>query len=130
MVVSPASTPFTTLIPDWQWQIWQDLPYLTCRLLEPWRHGFFTQQFSPRVPEEIAAVFEQETSVYRVKQVHGNRILTPQAIELEIKPEIEPEIDQETGKDRPPADGIVTDGQRQAIWVASADCTRVLIGDS
>lgn len=102
---------------NWEWQTWQDLPYLTCRLLEPWQHGFFTQQFSPRPPEEIAEVFTQATSVYRVKQVHGDRVLTPQ------------EFEQENAEERPAADGLITDSAQQSIWVASADCTPVLIGD-
>ncbi|MGL5060500.1 MAG: hypothetical protein ACRC62_11025, partial [Microcoleus sp.] len=35
---------------SWDWQNWEGLPYLTCSLLAPWKHGFFTQQFSPRGP--------------------------------------------------------------------------------
>ena len=117
MVAALTSHPLVTAIPNWEWQTWQDLPYLTCGLLEPWQHGFFTQQFSPRLPEEIAEVFSQAASVYRVKQVHGDRVLTP------------PEFEQENIEDRPPADGLITDSSQQSIWVASADCTPVLIGD-
>ena len=106
----------------WQWQSWQDLPYLTCSLLQDWQHGFFTQQFWPRSPAELVQIWQPDASVYRVKQVHGNQVLTPTEIETGIVGEGEAKI-------FPPGDGILTDGTRQAIWVASADCTPVLIGD-
>lgn len=110
------------LTPDWQWCYWEDLPYLTCSLLGEWQHGFFTQQFSPRTPEELVQVLQPDASVYRVKQVHGNQLLTPTEIEVAIA--------QENIEDRfPCADGIITDWEQQAVWVASADCTPVLIGD-
>jgi polyphenol oxidase len=109
----------------WQWQSWNELPYLTCNLLQNWRHGFFTQQFYPNVPENIVEGLEPNAKVYRVKQVHGNRVLTPREIEVEIQKQ-----QLQNSEDRfPPADGIVSDCHRQAIWVASADCTPALIGD-
>lgn len=102
----------------WQWQSWQGLPYLTCSLLDSWQHGFFTQQFSPRLPDELVAVWQSSARVYRVQQVHGDRLLTPREIEEETKENALPE-----------ADALITDGQEQALWVASADCTPALIGD-
>ena len=104
----------------WNWQYWHNLPYLTCHLLGQWQHGFFTQQFSPQPPAEIAAVWGQEISVYRVQQVHGDRILTPSEIEqTELLPE----------QNYPPADGLISENANQSVWVASADCTPALIGD-
>jgi YfiH family protein len=106
----------------WQWQTWQGLPYLTCSLLQPWPHGFFTHYFYPQTPENLVTILNPEASVYRVKQVHGNRVLTP----TEIKTAIESEtLDSQF----PPADGLISDRQHQSLWVASADCTPVLIGD-
>lgn len=108
----------------WHWQTWEDLPYLTCSLLGNWEHGFFTSAFSPRSPSEIVNVLQPEAGVYRVRQVHGNTVLTPSEIDsamLENEGEIDPE--------RPPADGILTEQPRQAVWVCTADCTPVLIAD-
>ncbi len=109
----------------WQWLTWNELPYLTCSLLEPWRHGFFTQQYAPRLPEELTPVLHPTAQSYRVKQVHGNGVLTPsevraQAIAL-----------QQTGAEssHPSGDGLVSEQGEQAVWVCSADCTPVLIGD-
>jgi polyphenol oxidase len=110
----------------WHWQTWQGLPYLTCSLLEPYAHGFFTQQFSPRPPETLVEVLAPSAEVYRVKQVHGNTVLTPSEID-QHQPEISP--DSEDSSQFPPADGLVTDQAEQAIWVCSADCTPVLIAD-
>lgn len=106
----------------WQWQEWEGLPYLTCDLLAPWHHGFFTQQCYPNHPEKLVAALESSAKVYRVKQVHGNRVLTPQDIDSATAKE---NLDQKF----PDADGIMSDHETQALWVASADCNPVLIGD-
>ncbi|HBL14661.1 MAG TPA: peptidoglycan editing factor PgeF [Cyanobacteria bacterium UBA11162] len=109
----------------WHWQTWEDLPYLTCSLLERWDHGFFTSAFSPRPPDQIVDALQPEAQVYRVHQVHGNTVLTPSEIELGIPGKNEDEQEWV----RPQADGILTEQSQQAVWVCTADCTPVLIGD-
>lgn len=101
---------------QWQWQTWEDRPYLTCKLLAFWNHGFFTQAFAPELPESLVKVFHPEIPAYRVKQVHGNTVLTSDEISWE-------------GEHFSPADGIVSTAQQQAVFVATADCTPALIGD-
>jgi YfiH family protein len=110
---------------SWHWQSWEDLPYLTCSLLQDWEHGFFTSAFSPRSPSEIVGVLQTDAKVYRVRQVHGNTVLTPSEIESAVaqKPEGQEELE------KPPADGILTEQPQQAVWVCTADCTPVLIAD-
>lgn len=100
----------------WHWRTWEELPYLTCSLLESWNHGFFTRQFWPRTPLELALVLQSDSEVYRVKQVHGNVVLSPSVIG-----------NSADGTDE--ADGLITEQANQAVWVASADCTPVLIAD-
>ncbi|MBV5260204.1 peptidoglycan editing factor PgeF [Synechococcus moorigangaii CMS01] len=100
----------------WHWQTWEGRPYLTCELLEPWRHGFFTQAFAPALPENLVQVFHPEIPVYRVKQVHGNTVLMSHEISWE-------------GEHFSAADGIVSTDAQQAVFVATADCTPALIGD-
>ena len=79
---------------------------------------FFTQQCYPHHPETLVTALRPEAEVYRVQQVHGNRVLTPQ------------EINSANTKEKfPQADGIMSDYETQALWVASADCNPVLIGD-
>lgn len=104
----------------WHWHNWEGLPYLTCNLLELWPHGFFTQQFWPRSPQELTNVLRPEASAYRLQQVHGNTVLTPQEVESELST---------GGTDLALADGLISEQPLQALWVASADCTPVLIGD-
>ncbi|MHC5936072.1 peptidoglycan editing factor PgeF [Nostoc sp.] len=104
----------------WYWRNWQGLPYLTCSILEGWHHGFFTQQFWPRSPQVITKVLQPEASVYRLKQVHGNTVLTTQEIDTMLNT---------LGDDLASADGLISEQPLQAVWVASADCTPVLIGD-
>ncbi|HBK64490.1 MAG TPA: peptidoglycan editing factor PgeF [Cyanobacteria bacterium UBA11166] len=108
----------------WQWQTWDDLPYLTCSLLEPWQHGFFTQHFSPRLPDRIAIALQSDAKVYRVKQVHGNTVLTPTEIDRAIPDYHDRDLLH------PLADGILSEESGQSVWVCTADCTPVLIGDA
>ncbi|MBP0013831.1 MAG: peptidoglycan editing factor PgeF [Roseofilum sp. SID2] len=100
----------------WHWQIAQGLTYLTCSLLDPWKHGFFTRQFAPQTPESLAPLLDEQARVYRVKQVHGQRVLTPSEVES-------------LGVERPEADGLLSENAHDSVWVCSADCVPVLIGD-
>ncbi|MDB9314729.1 peptidoglycan editing factor PgeF [Spirulina sp. CS-785/01] len=109
------------LSPHWQWQQWQGLPYLTCTLLDRWPHGFFTQGFYPRSPQELTEILHSGARAYRLQQVHGNRVLTPQEIEAE-----QTSLEDE---DWPQGDGAIATQPKQGVWVASADCTPILIGD-
>ena len=103
----------------WHWQTWQDYSYLSCSLLSPWQHGFFTQEFYPRTPESLTSILQPQTTSYRVKQVHGNSVLTPQEIADTVR----------LNNSLAEADGVISDRSQQSVWVASADCTPVLIGD-
>ena len=105
----------------WHWHTWSGLPYLTCSLLQDWNHGFFSSAFSPRTPDLIVEALYPEAQVYRLRQVHGNIVLTPTEIESATAGQAEPE--------RPAGDGILTEQPLQAVWVCSADCTPVLIAD-
>lgn len=104
----------------WNWQSWQGLPFLTCNLLQSWSHGFFTQQFWPRPPHELTPGLNPEAVTYRLKQVHGNTVLTPQEVDDYLN---------HSHDELALADGLMSDRPSQAVWVASADCTPVLIGD-
>lgn len=108
----------------WHWHTWNDLPYLTCSLLEPWPHGFFTQHYAPRPPQELTTVLHPTASAYRVQQVHGNTVLTPTEIDTFLSQQTS------TVDEWPPADGVVSDQPFQSVWVCSADCTPVLIADA
>jgi len=108
----------------WNWQTWQGMPYLTCSLLQPWKHGFFTQQFWPRSPAELTAVLHPEAQTLQVKQVHGNQVLS--ASELKTAPDL---ASSEDSPDLPTADGLLTEQPHQGVWVCTADCTPALVAD-
>ncbi|KAB8332194.1 peptidoglycan editing factor PgeF [Scytonema tolypothrichoides VB-61278] len=112
----------------WHWRTWEGLPYLTCSLLEPWHHGFFTQQFSPSYPSELTKVLHPEASAYRLKQVHGNTVLTPTEI-VALLAEGGDQVDGEGENALVSGDGLISNQPLQAVWVATADCTPVLIAD-
>ena len=104
----------------WQWKKWNSLPYLSCELLSDWQHGFFTQQWYPRQPKELSSALSDRAKTFRVKQVHGNTVLTPQETS---------DLVENSETQFPDADGIITNNVHQSVWVASADCNPVLIGD-
>ena len=107
--------------PHWHWQTWQEHLYLVCELLSDWQHGFFTQGFYPQPPEKLTSILEPQSSAYRVKQVHGNSVLTSQ--------EIASAIANNPTNSLPDGDAVISDRPLQSVWPASADCTPVLIGD-
>jgi polyphenol oxidase len=107
---------------QWHWQTGEDHSYLTCDVLSPWQHGFFTQDFHPRLPEELTSIWESPTTAYRVKQIHGKVVLTPQEITEVVNQANDPDALAE-------ADAVMSDSPQQSVWAASADCTPVLIGD-
>ena len=114
-------TCFRQMNQHWQWQNCDRGAYLTCSLLSDWQHGFFTQEFYPRKPEDLTDGLQADTTAYRVKQVHGHLVLTPQ--------EITAIINGDNAKELAEADAIISDRPQQSVWAASADCTPVLIGD-
>lgn len=122
MILSATISPKSTTTAMWQWQEWRGLPYLTCQLLDSWQHGFFTQHCYPLAPDILIEALRPNAQAYRVKQVHGDRILTPSDIKAQMTST--PEEDN-----HPPADGIITESSPEGAWVASADCTPALIGD-
>jgi polyphenol oxidase len=105
----------------WKWQTWSELPYLTCDLLADWQHGFFTCHFAPREPQAITPALSDTANTYRLKQIHGNIVHTPSEIASTTEKEVE------TGYAL--GDGILTEESRQAVWVASADCSPVLLAN-
>ncbi|NET71764.1 MAG: peptidoglycan editing factor PgeF [Sphaerospermopsis sp. SIO1G2] len=104
----------------WNWQNWQGMAFLTCDILRFWPHGFFTKQFWPRPPHELTPALKPEAVTYRLKQVHGNVVFTPQEVD---------EYLHNSNDEFALADGLISQAPLQAMWVASADCTPVLIGD-
>ncbi len=98
-----------------QWQ-WQD-GVLTCDLLADWKHGFFTRSHAPQLPTDLHNHLAASGKAYRAKQVHGNRLI--HADDIETAP----------NTNLPEADGVWATGNHRSVWVCTADCVPVLIGD-
>ena len=134
----------------WTWKKAGDRAYLTCDLLASWHHGFFSHAWWPSPPADITPDLDPTAIAYRVKQVHGNCVVTPTDVEhhqqkiSQANPsESRSTTDtpsQSTTKATanqnadepfpyPNADGLRSEKAGQALWVASADCTPALIAD-
>ncbi|MGB8701895.1 MAG: peptidoglycan editing factor PgeF [Thermosynechococcaceae cyanobacterium] len=111
----------------WSWQTWQGSTYLTCSLLDRWPHGYFTRQTWPQTPQALVSAVHPEAEVFRVKQVHGNQILSSTEVQSHLAQQHPTDSNSELTF--PEADGLISDSDRQSMWVCSADCTPVLIAD-
>ena len=106
-------TVFNTL-PGWTWVSCYGGNYLQADLLAGFEHGFFNRHWQGRGPEELAGYLSAGVSVHRTHQVHGKTVLS--ASEACAPP-------------WPDADGLISDGGGQSLWVCGADCTPVLLAD-
>ena len=76
-------------------------------------------------------MLQPNAEVYRVKQVHGNIVLNPSEIRTQENYLSSPSLSiaEEAQSFLAEADGLITEQAEQSVWVASADCTPVLIAD-
>lgn len=98
----------------WTWVGTYGGYHLQCDRLQGFEHGFFTRQWQGRGPESLACHISGGVTVHRPRQVHGAAVL-PASLA--------------GGDPWPEADGLVSDGGGQSLWVCGADCTPVLIAD-
>jgi YfiH family protein len=108
---------------EWTWHATTEAgSYLTCSLLADFAHGFWSRQAYPHTPFELAPMLTpiQGATTYRVKQVHGDRVVLCNDLTPVISSELPELVD---------ADGIWGNQTQQALWTCTADCTPVLVGD-
>jgi YfiH family protein len=98
----------------WTWVGCYGGYYLQADLLAAFEHGFFSRQWQGRGPEVLAGYLSAGVSVHRPRQVHSALVLPASQASAEPWPE---------------ADGLVSDGGGQSLWVCGADCTPVLLAD-
>ena len=106
---------FNTL-EGWTWVGCYGGYYLQSNLLteEGFEHGFFTRRWHGRGPDELVGYVSAGVSVHRPQQIHSGIVLNAKEAVQAPWPE---------------ADGLVSDGGGQSLWVCGADCTPVLIAD-
>ena len=100
--------------PGWTWVGTYGGHYLQADRLSAFEHGFFTRQWQGRGPGELAGYLSAGISVHRTQQIHSAVVLSTAEASSEPWPD---------------ADGLVSDGGGQSLWVCGADCTPVLIAD-
>jgi polyphenol oxidase len=101
-------------LPGWSWIGTYGGHYLQADLLGDFEHGFFTRQWQGREPQQLAGYVSAGVSVHRPRQIHSACVLPASTAGAEPWPE---------------ADGLVSDGGGQSLWVCGADCTPVLLAD-
>ena len=101
-------------LPGWTWVGCYGGYYLQADLLQAFEHGFFTRQWQGRGPDVLAGYVSAGVSVHRPQQIHSALVLPASRAQGEPWPE---------------ADGLVSDGGGQSLWVCGADCTPVLLAD-
>jgi hypothetical protein len=127
VIHSPLSDPFfstaSSRTASWTWHTQAPAgSYLTCSLLDHFAHGFWSRQAYPQTPFELTPMLTPiaGATTYRVKQVHGDRVVNCGDLAPVISSEL-PELVN--------ADGLWGTQPQQALWTCTADCTPVLIGD-
>jgi YfiH family protein len=98
----------------WSWVGTYGGYYLQADRLAHFDHGFFTRQWLNRKPEELAGYLSAGITVHRPRQIHSALVLA---------------ADEARGEPWPEADGLVSSGPGQSLWVCGADCTPVLLAD-
>ncbi len=98
----------------WTWVGCYGGYYLQSNLLASFEHGFFTRQWQGRGPEVLAGYLSAGVSVHRPQQIHS-AIVRPASTAANAP--------------WPEADGLVSDGGGQSLWICGADCTPVLLAD-
>ncbi|MEB3170840.1 MAG: peptidoglycan editing factor PgeF [Synechococcaceae cyanobacterium] len=101
-------------LPGWTWIGTYGGHYLQADLLADFAHGFFTRRWQGRPPEVLAGFLSAGVSVHRPQQIHSALVVPASTAVAEPWPE---------------ADGLVSDGGGQSLWVCGADCTPVLLAD-
>ncbi|AUC61242.1 putative polyphenol oxidase [Cyanobacterium sp. HL-69] len=105
----------------WQWKSTSQGEFLTCELLKDWCHGFFSVDFAGQPPKVLSQYLDDSAKAFRLKQIHTNIIFSTSAVEVRK--------DEEGNVIYSQGDGIITEKLHESVWVASADCTPVLMAD-
>ncbi len=100
----------------WKWVKSIEGNYLQSELLfnNGFEHGFFTREWDNLPPKELSIKLDNDLSIHLMKQVHGDKVIKASS----------------TSDSNPiKADGLISDNMKQSLWVYTADCIPVLIGN-
>ncbi len=87
----------------------------TLLLENGFKHAFFTKKVSEKEPRKLLNLISPNSSIHFLKQVHGNKVIN---------------ASQTNSAKRIEADAIISDKYSQSLWIYTADCIPILLGDS
>ncbi len=87
----------------------------TLLLENGFKHAFFTKKVSINEPKKLITLISDNPSIHFLKQVHSNKVIS---------------ASQTNATKRIKADSIFSDKDSQSLWIYTADCIPILIGDS
>ncbi len=87
----------------------------TLLLKNGFKHAFFTKKVSRNSPQDLVKLISRDPSIHLLEQVHSNKVIHASEI---------------NGEKVIKADSIISDKESQSLWIYSADCIPILIGDS
>ncbi len=87
----------------------------TLLLENGFKHAFFTKKVTKNEPRKLLNLTNDNSSIHFLKQVHSNKVINASKTNAAkiIK-----------------ADGIISDKYSQYLWIYTADCIPILLGDS
>ncbi len=102
---------------DWIWRKKGGVIFIQSNLLlsHGFNHAFFTKRSLIRnEPEELNKILSSNFTVHYSKQIHGDKVLPASQTHPNSTAE---------------ADSIISDKSFQSLWIYTADCIPILIGD-
>ncbi len=102
---------------NWYWSESKNNLFLKCTTLHNagFEHAFFTKNSGFNSPKKLAHIFEKSKTLHLSKQVHGKVVL---------------EASQTNSVSIKEADALVSENKGETLWVCTADCLPILIGDT
>ena len=101
---------------EWSWINHNGVIYLQSKLLlkNGFSHAFFTKQnMDRRNPKALNSLINDKYIVHFSKQIHSNKVIYASS----------------TKSNQAEADSIISDKSNQSLWLYTADCIPILIGD-
>ncbi len=102
---------------EWIQVVQQGSIYLQSTLLlrHGFKHAFFTKKVSCRNPKDLVKLISTNPSIHFLSQVHSNKVI---------------HASRTNKKEVIKADSLISDKDSQSLWIYTADCIPILIGDS
>ena len=101
---------------DWTWLSNNQGCYLTFKLLteKGFQHGFFDKNSANNIPKDLTQSINKNFTTHNIQQVHGNIVI---------------KASKTLGAKSYQCDGLISDKNKQSLWIYTADCIPILIAN-